>query len=248
MSNTDNDGKIVIFDDDSFKARKKQIEALCKTDKSLGKLQEVEAACKAISDMGGNLTKAAVLKRLATNGAPMGRSSIYNDWEDGAENPYKSLCEAWDKYNVIKKANKNLRSGKKASASDNEGSLSAAALIEDKDLAAIPDLTVRHKFSLLFGELVSLRNQLNMAREIKNLPLISATGAPETESRPYEERPMLPNINDYDKEVIQSFLNITSATPFDFDDEGCLVSTQPICRDRTLSMPGLYSILKKLAG
>jgi hypothetical protein len=102
---------------------------------------------------------------------------------------------------------------------------------------------VRHRIALMIGELTSLRNQLNMLRQIKNLPPVSSVTKVEQGGGLSLQQSFL---NEYEVEIIDSFLNKSSINRVDFDENGTLIASNMIKRGDTLSQPGLKEVLQKV--
>ncbi len=201
------------------------------------KLSKVHNACEKIS-ANAVVSVASVIRYISEDGVRLTKRTVYNDRAGG--NPYKKLIEAWIAHSELTHSNKKV----KPSKINTETSLS---LIDEEDLVKIPDLSLRHKFSLMYGELKSLRNQVNILKDVGSLPILSQKQISHTSS----DNEFLPsskgriNLTDYERDVIEDFLNST-LTSLDFDDDGALVSRSVIKRNETLSMEGLRDILVKV--
>lgn len=200
------------------------------------KLAKVNNACEKIS-ANAVVTVASVIRYIAEDGVKLTKRTVYNDREGG--NPYKILIEAWIKHSESIHSSKKGKSTK----SNSETSLN---LVNEEDLAKISDISLRHKFSLMYGELRSLRNQVNLLKDVGSLPVLSQQQIPHSRLDegllPYTKSTF--HITEYDKEVIKDFLNPT-LTSLGFDDDGSLISQSAIKRNETLSMEGFRDILER---
>ena len=201
------------------------------------KLSKVHNACEKIS-ANAVVSVASVIRYIAEDGVKLSKRTVYNDREGG--NPYKTLIEAWIAHSELIHSNKKGKSAKSTS----ETSLS---FIVEEDLAKISDITLRHKFSLMYGELKSLRNQVNILKDVGSLPILSQRQVPHNSLDegllPHTTR--LFNLSDYDKEVIKDFLN-PKLTSLGFDEDGSLISKSAIKRNEALSMEGFRDILERI--
>lgn len=115
--------------------------------------------------------------------------------------------------------------------------------VEDNDLAKIEDLTLRHKFALLLGEVKGLRNQVNTLREVRTNPVL-------TLSKPlaeigYDESMDL-TLDEYDIELLADLLKTSNSSNIGFSDHGELIALKVIKRDEVLSSPGLKDVIEKI--
>lgn len=201
------------------------------------KLARIHNACQKISE-NTVVSVANVVRYIAEEGVKLSKRTIYNDREGG--NPYKELIEEWMKHSEL------VHSEKKSRVK-NVDTETALSLVDEEDLAKIPDIALRHKFSLMYGELRSLRNQVTILKDVKALPSISqsqiAYEANNDDLLTYQGNNK--ELSDYEREVIKDFLSAKLA-PLAFDEDGALVSKSVIKRDETLSGEGLKEILEKL--
>tara|TARA_Y100001001_G_C7999653_1_gene305797 strand:+ start:37 stop:735 length:699 start_codon:yes stop_codon:yes gene_type:complete len=202
------------------------------------KLTQVNNACEKIS-ASGVVSVASVIKFITADGVRLTKRTVYNDRAGG--NPYKKLIEAWIEHSEITHSEKKNNS----KSIELETSLS---LIDEEDLKKISDISLRHKFSLMYGELKSLRNQVNILKDIKELPIVSQDQISHLnldEDLSLKNDSII-NISEYEKEVIRSFLNPTSNS-LAFDEDGALISRGVIKRNETLSMEGFKDLLERLS-
>lgn len=201
------------------------------------KLSKVHNACEKIS-ANAVVSVASVIRYIAEDGVKLTKRTVYNDRAGG--NPYKILIEAWITYSEIIHSNKK---GKPAKSTP-ETSLS---FIDEEDLVKIPDVSLRHKFSLMYGELKSLRNQVNILKDVGSLPILTQQQIPtnslDEDLLPHPKRPS--NLNNYDRDVIKDFLKPT-LTSLGFDEDGALISQSAIKRNEILSMEGFKDILERI--
>ncbi len=203
------------------------------------KLSKIHNACEKIAAH-AIVSIASVIRYITEDGVKLSKRTVYNDRAGG--NPYKILIEEWIKYSEIIQSERKSKV-KKANV---ETSLS---LIDEEDLARITDIALRHKFSLMYGELKSLRNQVNILKDVGSLPSLTQSKLIHESSSddllPYKKINI--HLSDYEKEVIESFLNPKLAS-LAFDEDGSLISESLIKRDEVLSMEGFRGILEKILG
>ena len=133
------------------------------------KLRKIDSICDDLVDKGVIPSVVLVVKYLTEAGLSLSKRTIYNERKGG--NPYKTLIEEWIQY-------ANAITDEKETKTKSSPSLPSAELLEDSDLEAIPDPVLRYRVSLMFGEMKGLRNQLNIAREISNLPPYPCISSP----------------------------------------------------------------------
>lgn len=136
------------------------------------KLQAVNEACKKIVEAKGTPTPANVIEWIAVNrtSAIFSVQTIYNDRSvklaDGSQGKapshYQIIIDAW----ALVSADRNIANRGNASPVISVSGIE----ITDQDLVNIPDLTVRHKISVMLGQFNGLKNQANMRGAIKNNP------------------------------------------------------------------------------
>lgn len=198
------------------------------------KLSKLNDICKSTVNNGAVPTIKGVVKRMNEEGFVISARSIYNVRENG--NVYRELLDGWIKY-----ASAFENKSSKPAAKDNYQSQSD--ILEDSDLLKIGDVVVRHRVALMIGELTSLRNQLNMLRQVKSLPPVSSVAKGEQGSGLSLQQGIL---SEYEVEIIDSFLNKTSINRVDFDENGTLIASNMIKRGDSLSQPGLKDVLVKI--
>jgi len=209
----------------SKKSVKAHVDRLVESSKSKttkAKISAISKVCEDLVEKSVTPTMALVVKYLAQDAIKMSEQTIYNKREGG--NPYREIFDAWLDYQSHKSIEKKINTNHQG---DDQ-------ILHEKELSKIEDPVLRYQVSILLGEVKGLRNQLNIAREVNNLPTISAIGSSSTAI----------GLDDYDQEVIENLLNGSSKTKFDSD--GTLVASFPINKGAKISSPGLKDALEKL--
>jgi hypothetical protein len=203
----------------------------CKSKSTETKIVAIDKTCENLVDDNITPSITLVVRHLKQDAIKISPRSIYNQRDGG--NPYREVIDAWTEFLIFKTSRLKTKTFK-----ENEGQ----NIIEEKDLAAIDDPVLRHRVSLLFGELKGLRNQLNIAREVQNLPMV---GAAESGSKFVESSTRaLANLNHYEIEILNDFLNGSSNAVF--DEEGALAAKFNMKRGERISSPGLKDAFEKL--
>lgn len=217
----------------SKKSVKAHVDKLIESSKSRAtrtKISAISKVCEDLVEKSVTPTIALVVKYLAQDAIKMSEQTIYNKREGG--NPYRETFDAWLDYQSNKSIEKKINT-------NHQGEVQ---ILHEKELSKIEDPVLRYQVSILLGEVKGLRNQLNIAREVNNLPTISAIGS---SSEKIETSPnQAIELDDYDQEVIESLLRGSSNTKFDSD--GTLVASFPINKGAKISSPGLKYALEKL--
>ncbi|HHY0617950.1 TPA: gamma-mobile-trio protein GmtX [Vibrio parahaemolyticus] len=182
-----------------------------------------------------DLTVPNVVGALEATGVKMSASSLYNKTVRGKPNPYRVLYDAW--LHEINKAKVNRVS--------TEYSPTDFTSMTDADFATIASDVVKFKVQTLYNELKSARHQINMLKQIHNLPIIEDKGeafvfhrsspldVPSSASRESKTSDSSDQLADEYIETIHSFLNGNSKV--EFDEDGCLVSKTSIRKGDVLS-------------
>lgn len=202
----------------------------CKSTATATKLRQVSKVCEDLVEHGITPTIVLVVKYLKQEAIQIKKQTIYNKREGG--NPYREIIDAWIDYATAKFNEKKISIPKAGTGN---------SVLEDEDLAMISDPVIRYRVSLLMGEMKGLRNQLNMARELKNLPPIHS--APTLQEIGHEESSNI-ILNSYEIEVLTEFSN--GSANVGFDEDGALAAKRSIRRDSMLSSPGLQQALQKI--
>lgn len=180
------------------------------------------------------LTVPNVVNSLNSLGINMSASSIYNKTVRGKPNPYRVLYDAWMKDINNSKLSSNIADN----PSENFISMT------DADFASIGNDVVKFKVQMLFNELKSARHQINMLKQIQDLPIITDNGLSlifhknERSNRhpPSQEE----NISKPKNEDTQMYINIlenflSGSNKLEYDEDGCLVAKTTIRKDDLLS-------------
>ncbi len=182
-----------------------------------------------------DLTVPNVVSALDATGIKMSASSLYNKTVRGKPNPYRVLFDAWS--HEIDKA--------KVKKTSTDYSPDDFTSMTDADFSAIGSDVVKFKVQTLYNELKSARHQINMLKNIHDLPIIEDTGdkivfhnngqlsdavVPDQSFRPIESDAQ--DIDEY-VEVIRHFLRGNSK--IEFDEDGCLIAKTTIRKGDMLS-------------
>lgn len=180
------------------------------------------------------LTVPNVVNALKSIGINMSTSSIYNKTVRGEPNPYRVLFEAWMNDINKSKLSKNI-----------QGHPSVDFIsMTDTDFASIGNDMVKFKVQMLFNELKSARHQINMLKQIQNLPIITDNGTSlifhknEVSNEPItsQQENITKSKIEYNQvyiKVLEQFLNGTNK--LEYDEDGCLIAKTTIRKDDLLS-------------
>lgn len=180
------------------------------------------------------LTVPNVVNSLNSIGINMSASSIYNKTVRGEPNPYRVLFDAWMNDINKSKLSKNIK---------NHSSVDFISMT-DTDFASIGNDVVKFKVQMLFNELKSARHQINMLKQIQNLPIITDNGSSlifhknEVSNKhiaSQEENISKPKIEDTQMyiKVLEKFLS--GSNKLEYDEDGCLIAKTTIRKDDLLS-------------
>ncbi|MGL2998757.1 hypothetical protein KNV99_04675 [Acinetobacter nosocomialis] len=180
------------------------------------------------------LTVPNVVNALKTIGINMSTSSIYNKTVRGEPNPYRVLFDAWINDINKSKLSKNIQS---------HPSVDFISMT-DTDFASIGNDMVKFKVQMLFNELKSARHQINMLKQIQNLPIITDNGTSlifhknEVSNEPItsQQENITKSKIEYNQvyiKVLEQFLNGTNK--LEYDEDGCLIAKTTIRKDDLLS-------------
>ncbi|HDY7718959.1 TPA: hypothetical protein RQK05_000895 [Vibrio vulnificus] len=182
-----------------------------------------------------DLTVPNVVRAMEATGIRISASSFYNKTVRGKPNPYRVLFDAWKQ--DIDKA--------KVKSSGNDYSPPDFTSMTDADFATIGSDVVKFKVQTLYNELKSVRNQVNMLKQIQNLPIVQDTGTAFIFHETEESSEFVlsetskgaigisaEDIEEY-SEAIRSFLNGNSKTIF--DEDGFLIAKTNVRRGDVLS-------------
>ena len=145
------------------------------------------------------------------------------------------LIDAWIEHSTIANA-------VNISNKDLKGTI-PESFVEESDLAKIEDATLKHKMTLLYGEVKGLRNQNNTLREVRNNPKLSLS-KPLAELS-YEES-MEITLDEDDIEALRDFLKVSNSSDVGFNEDGELIAKNVIKRDEILSEKGLKETIEKI--
>ncbi|HHG3549480.1 hypothetical protein [Photobacterium halotolerans] len=180
-----------------------------------------------------DLTVPNVVGALEAIGIKMSASSLYNKTVRGKPNPYRVLFDAWS--HEIDKA--------KVSKASADYSPVDFTSMTDADFATIGSDVVKFKVQTLYNELRSARNQINMLKQIHDLPMIEDTG----EKLIFRKSGLIDDavspsqgISNSDEECIEEYADairyfLNGNSKIEFDDEGCLIAKTTIRKGDMLS-------------
>lgn len=174
-----------------------------------------------------------IINALKSVGIKMSASSIYNKTVRGKQNPYRVLFDAWVK-NI---SDSKLHSSKINTSTD-------FISMTDTDFSSISNEVVKFKVQMLFNELKSARHQINMLKQIQNLPIVTDTGSslifnnkePLSKHINYQKETLIKkNMQDTHiyREALEQFLNDNNK--LEYDENGCLVAKKTIRKGDLLS-------------
>lgn len=182
-----------------------------------------------------DLTVPNVVGALEATGIKISSSSLYNKMVRGKPNPYRVLFDAWS--NEINK--------EKVKVASTEYSSSDFTSMSDADFATIGSDVVKFKIQTLYNELKSARHQINMLKQIHQLPTIEDNGENlvfrRSDSSMYKSS-LIKNgeknvVDDENVEIyvesIEYFLKGSSKV--EFDEDGCLIAKTTIRKGDILS-------------
>ncbi len=226
--------KIMVMTYTTKNAVKSLVQNLISSSKSKStesKIISIDKTCESLVDENITPTIALVVRYLKQDAIKITTRTIYNQREGG--NPYREVIDAWIELATFKISKFKARVPK-----GNE----AQSIISEGDLASIEDPVLRYRVSLLFGELKGLRNQLNIARKVNNLPKIWSG---DLSSSLWEgDTNLTSKLDNYDILILNDFINGSSNASF--DKEGALTARFHIRKSDKISNPGLKEALEKL--
>ena len=210
-----------------------KLDLLCervKTNTVKQKLVALSAVCEALVKKKAELTIANVVAQLANNKVKLSARTIYNDREGG--NPYRELFDIWADYAKASSANVKV-----SISSDN------ADILNSDDIKAIQDPVIKYRVNLLYAEVMALRNQNKMLREIKELPSIHSV--PELEDKTVlGEQTEKILLDPYEVYLIKTMCEGT--IDIGFNEDGGLIAKRPIKLGHRIIPPGFRGALEKI--
>ena len=212
---------------------KAKLEALLSSQKTAQvkhKLKILNDVCEELAKKKADFSIPLIVSQMTNNKVKISEQTFYNQRKGG--NPYRELYDIWLAYSIeVKKVTK---TSAKASEDD---------IFSNEDLKGISDPVLRYRVNLLFAELVALRNQNKMIREIKELPSIHTVPA-------IEQRIEDPNLieqimlDSYEVDLIDELL---IGTPdIGFDENGGLIAKRNIRSGTRLLPSGFEEALQKI--
>lgn len=201
------------------------------------RLKAIHQTVKSFKKNHVDLTAPNLINALDVLGIKMSKSSIYNKKVRGKDNPYRVLVDAWHKdidESKVKKA--------ESSAQVNFTTMSNA------DYESIGSDVVKFKVQNMYNELKSARHQINLLKDIHDLPLVEEKGDVLVFHKNGHQSistsglvtsglvtlgAVTPGTLVQQIEVLEDFLNGNSKLTF--DEEGCLVASKGIRKDDVLS-------------
>ena len=207
--------------------------SLSKSKVSTAKLTRINSVCKGLVDKGVSPSIPNVVKLLNQEGVKISARSIYNKREDG--NPYRLLIDAWIECSTSHFIEKDIKT-----TSVTEYDIDSD-ILDHTDLSKITDPVLRYRITLLFGEVKGLKSQLNIARELENLPMLQPISPTKQIDGVKSESLML---NPYEIDILSALISGTHN--LEYSTEGALSAKTSIKRGEILSNPGLKDALKKI--
>lgn len=188
------------------------------------------------------LTVPNIINALKAIGINMSNSSIYNKTVRGKPNPYRVLFDAWVSNINKSKLSKNIQDSPTVDFMS----------MTDTDFTSIGNEVVKFKVQMLYNELKSARQQINMLKQIQNLPIITETGstlvfhnidAPNKHSLIQDKNTLKQNIecNHIYIRTLEQFLN--SSNKLEYDEDGFLIAKTTIRKGDILSDIDLYKAI-----
>ncbi|WP_141742681.1 hypothetical protein [Aeromonas hydrophila] len=177
------------------------------------------------------LTVPNVVNALRSTGVSVSASSLYNKTVRGQPNPYRVLFDAWAR---------DINNAKLDKVSNTTTELSFTSMT-NSDFASIGSDIVKFKVQCLSNELKSARHQINMLKQIKNLPLIETDNSHlafhnhSSQSRnksSFRDDFKNNELNRY-VDIINEFTN--KSNKLGYDEDGCLVAKTTIRKGDVLS-------------
>lgn len=221
---------------DAVIAKYKELMGKAKTPTTEQMLTNIHETSQKITSSGGIVSPSAIITILSSKGIiTKPRTIYYNKKEVNGQttNAYRLLIDAWIEHstiaNTVNISNKDLK-----------GTI-PESFVEESDLAKIEDATLKHKMTLLYGEVKGLRNQNNTLREVRNNPTLSLSKPLAKLS--YEESMEL-TLGEDDIEVLRDFLKASNSSHVGFGESGELIALKAIKRDEVLSDTGFKDILE----
>lgn len=221
---------------DAVIAKYKELMGKAKTPTTEQMLTNIHETSQKITSSGGIVSPSAIITILSSKGIiTKPRTIYYNKKEVNGQttNAYRLLIDAWIEHstiaNTVNISNKDLK-----------GTI-PESFVEESDLAKIEDATLKHKMTLLYGEVKGLRNQNNTLREVRNNPTLSLS-KPLAELS-YEESMEL-TLGEDDIKVLRDFLKVSNSSHVGFGESGELIALKAIKRDEVLSDTGFKDILE----
>lgn len=223
---------------DAVIAKYKELMGKAKTPTTEQMLTNIHETSQKITSSGGIVSPSAIITILSSKGIiTKPRTIYYNKKEVNGQttNAYRLLIDAWIKHSTIANA-------VNISNKDLKGTI-PESFVEESDLAKIEDATLKHKMTLLYGEVKGLRNQNNTLKEVRNNPKLSLS-KPLAELS-YEES-MEITLDEDDIEALRDFLKVSNSSDVGFNEDGELIAKNVIKRDEILSEKGLKETIEKI--
>lgn len=205
-----------------------------KTEQTKQKLLSINKVCETIKSNHGIISIKSVVSMLNSNGVKISQRSIYN--KRGGDNVYRKLIDAW-----VADSESSLQAKKSPIAP-----LVEADLLSEAELLEIGDQVLRYRVLMLLQELKSLRSQIGMIRNIRELPEVSLQAMNNTD---ISNDPVLDSKAKESKlqeDSISSIFKRPYSNLITFDDEGTLTANRPLRKGEKLSYPGLEDALKRV--
>lgn len=211
-------------------------------------LKGIHEVCSKMVSVNAMPSIPAVVKALANKGVIISEQTIYNKRQ--GRNPYPILIEAWIKVSMGKKLNLTGATFPQNAIHLNSkiSSQGKPSLITDEDLLKIQDPVIRYKVSVLYGQLTSLKKQNSALKELRGLPSIKLDEQNSTSTQITGLSTELSEgqLDKYDIEILNNFINNQEITGLTFDKVGALLAKKAIRRESILSDPGFKNVIEKV--
>lgn len=175
------------------------------------------------------LTVPNVVNALKAMSISISASSLYNKTVRGQPNPYRVLFDAWSR------DIENSKLDKVSNVSSDSDFMS----MTDSDFASISSDVVKFKVQCLYNELKSARHQINMLKQIQNLPLIEIENSRVVfKNNAFQNKNVSPYQDSSNHEELGEYIEILhrlTNNKLGYDEDGCLVAKTTIRKGDVLS-------------
>jgi hypothetical protein len=199
------------------------------------KLGNLNDTCRHLVVVGGQrLTVPEVVRayaaRFTARDQSLAESSIRN--RRGGANPYLELYRAWE--GTAESVLVPVRARRSVAAT--------GEILTNDDLAGIQDVALRHRVRLLVVQNRSLRNEVNILKEVRGAPIVQMTAVYPVDS--VQERTPAMTLTEADVDAVRDFVDPRKLRSRHLKraDDGAIETMD----GRTLADPGLCDALEKI--